>query len=136
MPRRITLESKKVRFNSSSRFQLVCWSCSQDWVEAERHGGIDHLLSVLGMRKKTRMGPGQGGSVVVLSIKSHPQCPKDLPRGPAFFVCLFWFWFWFFETGFHCIDQAGLELRNLPASASQVLGLKRAPSLPGLGPAF
>jgi hypothetical protein len=36
----------------------------------------------------------------------------------------------FFETGFLCvalavlIDQAGLELRNLPASASQVLGLK------------
>jgi hypothetical protein len=41
--------------------------------------------------------------------------------------------FWFFETGFLCIalavlthsvDQAGLELRNPPASASQVLGLK------------
>jgi hypothetical protein len=26
--------------------------------------------------------------------------------------------------GTHCVDQAGLELRNLPASASQVLGLK------------
>jgi hypothetical protein len=41
--------------------------------------------------------------------------------------------FYFFETGFLCIAlavleltlyQAGLELRNLPASASQVLGLK------------
>jgi hypothetical protein len=41
--------------------------------------------------------------------------------------------FWFFETGFFCspgcpgthsVDQAGLELRNPPASASQVLGLK------------
>jgi hypothetical protein len=42
--------------------------------------------------------------------------------------------FFFFETRFLCIalapveltfvDQAGLELRNLPASASQVLGLK------------
>jgi hypothetical protein len=41
--------------------------------------------------------------------------------------------FWFFETGFlcspgcpgtHSVDQAGLELRNPPASASQVLGLK------------
>ena len=28
------------------------------------------------------------------------------------FVCLF------FETGFHFVDQAGLELRNPPASAS------------------
>jgi hypothetical protein len=26
--------------------------------------------------------------------------------------------------GTHCLDQASLELRNLPASASQVLGLK------------
>ena len=39
------------------------------------------------------------------------------------FVCLF------FETGFlcpgtHSVDQAGLKLRNLPAAASQVLGLK------------
>jgi hypothetical protein len=36
----------------------------------------------------------------------------------------FFFFFWFFETGFHSVDQAGLELRNPPASASQVLGLK------------
>jgi hypothetical protein len=49
---------------------------------------------------------------------------------PVQFVCLFWF----FETGFllcspgcpgtHSVDQAGLELRNPLASASQVLGLK------------
>jgi hypothetical protein len=26
--------------------------------------------------------------------------------------------------GTHCVDQAGLELRNPPASASRVLGLK------------
>jgi hypothetical protein len=32
--------------------------------------------------------------------------------------------FFFFETGFLCIALAGLELRNPPASASQVLGLK------------
>jgi hypothetical protein len=45
--------------------------------------------------------------------------------------CLFWFWFCFSETGFLCspgcpgthfVHQAGIELRNLPASASQVLG--------------
>jgi hypothetical protein len=68
----------------------------------------------------------------------------------SFFVCLFvcvcfwfglvWFglvWFglvWFFRDrvslyspgcpGTHSVDKAGLELRNLPASASQVLGLK------------
>jgi hypothetical protein len=34
--------------------------------------------------------------------------------------------------GTHSVDQAGLGLRNLPASASQVLGLKASPPpLPG-----
>jgi hypothetical protein len=33
--------------------------------------------------------------------------------------------------GIHSVDQAGLKLRNLPASASQVLGLKVSPPLPG-----
>jgi hypothetical protein len=49
------------------------------------------------------------------------------------FVWLVGFGFVFFETGFLCIalavlelfvDQAGLELRNPPASSSRVLGLK------------
>jgi hypothetical protein len=53
----------------------------------------------------------------------------------VFLFCFlgFFFFFWFFETvslcspvysGTHSVDQAGLELRNPPASASQVLGLK------------
>jgi hypothetical protein len=33
--------------------------------------------------------------------------------------------------GTHFVDQAGLELRNPPASASQVLGLRPALRLPG-----
>jgi hypothetical protein len=33
--------------------------------------------------------------------------------------------------GTHFVDQAGLELRNLPASASQVLGLKVCTTMPG-----
>jgi hypothetical protein len=49
------------------------------------------------------------------------------------FVCLFCFVLFFRDRvslcrpgcpGTHSVDQAGLELRNLPASASQVLGLK------------
>jgi hypothetical protein len=36
--------------------------------------------------------------------------------------------------GTHSVDQAGLKLRNLPASASQVLGLKVCATMPG--PAF
>jgi hypothetical protein len=33
--------------------------------------------------------------------------------------------------GNHFVDQAGLELRNLPASASRVLGLKACATTPG-----
>jgi hypothetical protein len=35
-------------------------------------------------------------------------------------------------SGTHFVDQAGLELRNPPASASQVLGLKACTTMPGL----
>ena len=47
----------------------------------------------------------------------------------SFSFIFFFFFFFFFETGFlypgtHFVDQASLELRNLSASASQVLGLK------------
>jgi hypothetical protein len=57
-----------------------------------------------------------------------------------FVFCLFVCGFFFFKTGFLCrpgcpgthfVDQAGLELRNPPASASQVLGLKACTTMPG-----
>jgi hypothetical protein len=62
-------------------------------------------------------------------------------HGSAFFVCLFvcLFVLVFRDRvslcspgcpGTHSVDQAGLELRNLPAFASRVLGLS-APPLPG-----
>jgi hypothetical protein len=38
--------------------------------------------------------------------------------------------------GTHFVDQAGLELRNLPASASRVLGLKVCTTTPGLATHF
>jgi hypothetical protein len=63
------------------------------------------------------------------------------PRG--FFVCLFLF---FRDRvslcspgcpGTHSVDQAGpLELRNPPASASRVLGLKACATTPGLYSTF
>ena len=61
------------------------------------------------------------------------------------FVC-FWFWVFLGVAGFfrdrfslyspgcpgtHFVDQAGLELRNLPESAYQVLGLKVCTTTPG-----
>jgi hypothetical protein len=36
------------------------------------------------------------------------------------------------RPGTHFVDQAGLKLRNPPASASQVLGLKACNTTPGL----
>jgi hypothetical protein len=52
----------------------------------------------------------------------------------SFLFCFVLFLFLFFQDrvslyspgcpGTHSVDQAGLELRNLPVSASQVLGLK------------
>jgi hypothetical protein len=38
--------------------------------------------------------------------------------------------------GTHSVDQAGLELRNPPASASRVLGLKACATMPGYLSAF
>jgi hypothetical protein len=47
--------------------------------------------------------------------------------GLFFFFFFFFFFFGFSSPGCpetHSVDQAGLKLRNPPASASQVLGLK------------
>jgi hypothetical protein len=58
----------------------------------------------------------------------------------AMFFCFVLFCFCFLETGFlcspgcpgtHAVDQAGLKLRNSPASASRVLGLKACATTPG-----
>jgi hypothetical protein len=38
--------------------------------------------------------------------------------------------------GTYSVDQTGLELRNLPASASRVLGLKACATTPGLAFSF
>jgi hypothetical protein len=58
----------------------------------------------------------------------------------VFIFCLFVFVFVFRDRvslyspgcpGTHSVDQAGLELRNPPASASRVLGLKACATTPG-----
>jgi hypothetical protein len=63
------------------------------------------------------------------------------PRCLFFFFFFFFFFFGFSRQGFsvalavcpgtHFVDQAGLELRNPPASASRVLGLKACSTTPG-----
>jgi hypothetical protein len=49
---------------------------------------------------------------------------KHTEGGNPGILFFFFFFFWFFETGFLCVALAVLELRNPPASASQVLELK------------
>jgi hypothetical protein len=57
-------------------------------------------------------------------------CKRCTLIGCSFSFFFFFFFFGFSRQGFsgcpgtHSVDQAGLELRNPPASASQVLGLK------------
>ena len=63
-------------------------------------------------------------------------------RKDNFIVFFFFFFFFFFFRdrvslcspgcpGAHFVDQAGLKLRNLPASASRMLGLKACATTPG-----
>ena len=66
-------------------------------------------------------------------ISIYPEVYRLCSSFISFFLSFF-FYFWFFRdrvslyspgcSGTHFVDQAGLELRNRPASASQVLGLK------------
>ena len=63
------------------------------------------------------------------------------PAPEQVFFFFFLSFFWFFKTGFlyvalAVLDQAGLELRNPPASASQVLGLKACTTIARLGRFF
>jgi hypothetical protein len=91
---------------------------------------------------KTKGVPGWKSSFRMLSSfelgssdRHHYKCPKIfLPPPPFGFIrdrvslyspgC----------PGTHFVHQAGLELRNLPASASQVLGLKACTTTPGYAP--
>jgi hypothetical protein len=96
----------------------------------------------------------------LLVQKNHPSSEVTLPPPscisplifltPSHSLCFFSFLFSFFLgggrgrgvrdrvslpgcSGTHSVDQAGLELRNPPASASQVLELKACPSTAQLG---
>ena len=74
---------------------------------------------------------------------------RTATSGPGFFFLSFFFFFFFFLVfrdrvslyspdcpGTHSIDEAGLKLRNPPASAYRVLGLKACAITPGYGPDF
>jgi hypothetical protein len=101
-------------------------------------------------REKEREGFGGGGgereggrerlllSCCVLCIQPGTSGPGMVP--PIFSSSLLTFFFSRDRVslcspgclGTHFVDQAGLELRNPPASASQVLGLKACATTPVL----
>jgi hypothetical protein len=76
--------------------------------------------------------------------KKSQDGSEDIHRNTAFclFVCLFVFFqdrvFLYSPgcSGTHFVDQASLELRNLPASASRVLRLKVCATTPGRNTVF
>jgi hypothetical protein len=69
---------------------------------------------------------------VISVVKKLSKWIKGPFRGFLVWFVLVWFWVFGDRVslcspgcpGTHSVDQAGLELRSLPASASQVLGLK------------
>jgi hypothetical protein len=74
------------------------------------------------------------------------QTSLRMPQESSFFLFCFCFLVLVFQDrvslcspgcpGTHSVDQAGLELRNLPASASQVMGLKACATTPGKSLSF
>jgi hypothetical protein len=79
----------------------------------------------------------------VTMVEFQSLLPQTHTLSLSFFLLCF---FWFVQgrvslwspgrAGTHYVDQAGLELRNLPASASQVLGLKVSDTSPGFNSLF
>jgi hypothetical protein len=72
----------------------------------------------------------------------HPRDADDVRACTGELTFFFFFFFFSFPwdsvslyssgcPGTHFVDQAGLGLRNLPASASGVLGLKACATMPG-----
>jgi hypothetical protein len=108
---------------------------------------ITHILSRVWMSKSI-----QGSMLSFHSGIYHVAWNTSLGKGMAItlshfalhlsvFDGSFCFCFWFFQDrvslcspgcpGTHSVDQAGLKLRNLPASASWMLGLKACATMPG-----
>jgi hypothetical protein len=112
--------------------QHPCWA-AHDHLEIQHQGNGITPASRASMRLRTD-GGGDGGRRVHARTRSSLKIIKV--------NILVWFGFGFSRQGLsvyspgcpgtHFVDQAGLELRNLPASASQVLGSKACANTPDL----
>jgi hypothetical protein len=86
-----------------------------------------HLSHLCGFEIKSYYVAQAGLGLAILFLH-----PKRQPHSAKFLSLFFLFPFgFFFEAGFLCIALAILKLRNPPASASQVLGLKACATTPG-----
>jgi hypothetical protein len=84
---------------------------------------------------------GALGCWAISPARHSPLYLVSYLSSPSFFVCLFvWDRVSLYSPGCpgtYFVDQAGLELRNPPASVSRVLGLKACTTTPGLSsPSF
>jgi hypothetical protein len=80
----------------------------------------------------------------MIFMGQEPNLKSHIASGCHLFVWVFCFCFFRDRVSLyspdwprtHFVDQAGLKLRNPPASASQVLGLKACATTPGLRLSF
>jgi hypothetical protein len=123
----------------SLSWQLSCTSSQAGW---ENLGFFYQWLKTAANRTETALARPFYGHLLLGSVVPFEPCNCYLLFSFLFcfvfflFVCLF-----VFRDrvslcspgcpGTHSVDQAGLELRNPPASASRVLGLKACTTMPG-----
>jgi hypothetical protein len=96
---------------------------------------VKSLLGKVQETQEYRVVAQSSHRVSFVHSHKHQQC-----EGLDTIFCLFG-WFLVFRDrvslcspgclGTHSVDQAGLELRNPPASASQMLGIKACATMPG-----
>ena len=126
---------------------FCCLSNTQDQSERHRPQGPHSLLSGTLPQHSYLTSDVNGHENTVTCLNwfvnwvQEPMssfCGSDVFLFVCLFVCFWWWWFdlfvCFIKTGFllyspgcprtRSVNQAGLELRDLPVSASQVLELK------------
>jgi hypothetical protein len=104
-------------------------SCLQN----QYHLGDSYTLPSTGAAQGTTLA--LSGTQLLCALRKHFPDFMSVMLVSSFFLSFFVFLLFvclFFQDcpGTHSVDQAGLELRNLPASTSGVLGLKACATTP------
>jgi hypothetical protein len=133
----VTIETREPRlyaFREKQTETIVRLHCAQAF-EVLTAAGMGRIRSFNALERHRDSHSEESWAV---SYKSSPTLAVQFTGQPLFFVlfCLFVFQdrVSLYSLGCprtHFVYQAGLELRNPPASASQVLGLKACATMPG-----